>query len=121
MSDSISREEVLDEINRIGVRAFADYASYSNFFDFISDLPTTEERPQGERWIPVSERLPDKNGRYLVTEKYFAFDDKKHNGYSRLYVDKIEFSGGSFHRASYIEVIAWMPLPEPYKEVENDT
>lgn len=82
-------------------------------------LGCLEERPQGERWIPVSERLPDKNGKYLVTEKHFAFDDKKHNGYSRLYVDKIEFSDGSFHRASFIEVIAWMPLPEPYKEAEE--
>lgn len=50
MSDSISRLDVLEEINRIGAKAFTDYADYSNFFDFVSELPKSEERPTGE-WV----------------------------------------------------------------------
>lgn len=30
MSDLISREDVMDEINRIGVETFSDYQEYSN-------------------------------------------------------------------------------------------
>lgn len=61
-------------------------------------------------WIPVSERLPEKKGRYVVTtdSKYndtveVTFYDPKHN---------------IWHIAS--NVIAWMPMPEPYrKDGEN--
>lgn len=85
------------------------------------------------RWIPVEEGLPKKNGDYLVTVpsicgggsvyKYsFATDLHK--------VDKYDFPKhkSGFYRIDsewgYYEVddvIAWMPLPEPYKaESENE-
>lgn len=50
------------------------------------------------RWIPVSERLPE-DGRYLCD-----------------YGDCIDF--GQIHNGKwYVDgVIAWMPLPQPYKE-----
>lgn len=62
--------------------------------EFLSKLP---------RWIPVSERLPDKNGRYLVTVKqgYITFG---------TWVDVAE---------NWAQVTAWMPLPQPYKEREE--
>lgn len=40
MSDLISREAVMDEIDRIGAEAFSDYQEYSNLFDFIDNLPS---------------------------------------------------------------------------------
>lgn len=51
------------------------------------------------RWIPVSEKLPEENGGYLVTVK---------RGYvtTALWVGNVE---------NWKEVTAWMPLPEPYK------
>ena len=65
------------------------------------------------RWIPVSERLPEKNGRYLayiidkynklrciMTCKYYA------DGYWKWYPDGECLSD---------DVVAWMPLPEEYK------
>lgn len=52
-------------------------------------------------WIPVSERLPDKPGKYLVTVR-------NGNVYSGTF-DKIS---NRFMCAA----TAWMPLPEPYKE-----
>ena len=79
-----------------------------------------ERRPQGE-WIPVSERLPEEHGYYLVTT------DGSHNAV----IDIAEY--GKFFRKPENEyvlewnkasrVIAWQPLPEPYKKggAENDT
>ena len=52
-------------------------------------------------WIPVSERLPDKDGDYLVTTV-------KGN------VDIAEYYARGLK--SKPQVRAWMPLPEPYKE-----
>lgn len=62
-------------------------------------------------WIPVSERLPETSGDYLVTT---ASGD----------VNVLEFSAkhSTFNASDLqkypkhaIAVKAWMPLPEPYK------
>lgn len=72
-------------------------------FCYIDNAPTVE-RPQGE-WIPVSERLPDKNGECLVS---LDFGD----------VNIDAFVDGIF--VCYLgNVIAWQPLPEPYKTANS--
>ena len=55
------------------------------------------------RWIPVSERLPEEDGLYLVYTEEQPF--------------VCSFKDGEFF---IDEVIAWMPLPEPYKAEGND-
>lgn len=75
------------------------------------------------RWIPVSERLPESSGVYIVTREfsdgfecadltdacYFDGTSTWHNdnriNHGREYVDK--------------KIKAWMPLPEPY-ETESE-
>ncbi len=49
-------------------------------------------------WISVKDRMPDKDGRYLVVED--------HHG---LWVGVSSMRNGSFD----MEVKWWMPLPEP--------
>lgn len=65
------------------------------------------------RWIPCSKRLPEKHGYYLVQT------DGSHNSvidiaeYGILF-DKINSDPiWGWNKAS--RVIAWMPLPEPYR------
>ena len=66
------------------------------------------ERSQGE-WIPVSERLPEKMGTYLVTLEY-----KEHG----IGITTIWYHGKGIGWDLRVadEVIAWQPLPEPYKK-----
>lgn len=55
-------------------------------------------------WIPVSEKLPDEEGSYLVT-----FDDG--------YVSSAPFYDEDWELwCDSGEPVAWMPLPQPYKE-----
>ena len=70
-------------------------------------------------WIPVTERLPDKNGKYLCSIQS-NFKRKKimristtdfESGINRWSPDCMAFKD---------RVIAWMPLPEPYKEDDDD-
>lgn len=76
-------------------------------------------------WIPVSERLPEKEGRYLVT---FRSERKTYlvgYGNCRMSVDgkKIGYGWYDLHYAIYFDeksIIAWMPLPEPYRESEEE-
>lgn len=59
--------------------------------------------PTIQRWIPCSERLPEDKQRIII---------QMYNGYMEI----IEFSavGLTDH------ILAWMPLPEPYKEGSDD-
>ena len=57
-----------------------------------------------QRWIPCSERLPEEIGFYLTTTK-----DKA------VYCDF--WNEDNFNRTEM--VIAWMPLPQPYKGKEE--
>ena len=76
------------------------------------------------RWIPVSEKLPPDDEDVLVQYEqggmevvYYHIDD---TFYPTEYKDLNET--GWFNEngdALYFEPIAWMPLPEPYKEVEK--
>ena len=102
--------------------------NYTLFVDIVSecaeiirDLPSAQPEPQ---WIPVSERLPEANGRYLVTRGLNACGAMWNRVYIINYSDlmglkseRIWWDGNvgksDFERID--DVIAWQPLPEPYR------
>ena len=55
-------------------------------------------------WIPVTERLPEVNGCYLVSVK---------NDHERRYSKTAWFEKDAWFARQ--DVLAWMPLPEPAK------
>ena len=64
-------------------------------------------QPKIGGWIPCSERLPEEKGWYLV----YAKNQRPFVAY---------FKGKTFPLNNhYHEIVAWMPLPEPYEEKEN--
>lgn len=60
-------------------------------------------------WTPVSERLPIKSGFYIVTER---------RGNNIVVAYTYFYDSGQWMGISD-EVIAWQPLPEPYKSNYN--
>ena len=84
-------------------------------------------------WIPCSERLPEESGYYLVTYHDWSdgnflpkYDDtyvrRLHYQISEHFVDW-NYPKNVDDRAEndcHKEVIAWQPLPEPFKERENN-
>ena len=75
-----------------------------------------EERPQG-KWINAEERLPEEMKQVLVWYEYYRYGE-----YNRMY----KTYGIGFYDSTYdmwcgdirghkAKVLAWMPLPEPYK------
>jgi hypothetical protein len=84
-----------------------------------------------QKWIPVSERLPEIGGIYLVAVKYKYEFEKEYNydtdvatyhfGFDCTYIDGcwntyVDWDEGQ----QYIHVTHWMPLPEPPKENANE-
>lgn len=94
--------------------------------DYIENMDNEKENG----WIPVSERLPESERECLVTlEKvygapetlfgianYLKFGDAGYwNERKYGYLEWDKYSDGHGGTKMY-KVIAWMPLPEPYKE-----
>ena len=69
------------------------------------------ELRQQNRWVPVSERLPDYNEEVLITNgKYVTID-------TRYFLENTEDGEAyTWDINGWDDVSAWMPLPEPYKE-----
>ena len=80
---------------------------------------------EDSRWIPVTERLPEENGRYLVTRGLKACGALWNRIYIANYSDlmgikseRIWWQGnvGKSDFERFDDVIAWMPLPIRYGE-----
>ena len=61
-----------------------------------------------QRWIPVSERLPEDKQGCIVTVQ----------SDSKTFIDIVTYYAEEHSFLYYEErnILAWMPLPEPYKE-----
>lgn len=78
--------------------------------DVLEAIQTLEQEPN---WIPVSERLPDSQTEVIVSCR----DDSADNIYRYTASGWITTDGEYWIVDNEINpyVIAWMPLPEPYK------
>lgn len=85
----------------------------------LSRLPAEEDRP-GVRWVRLSEALPEEKKAVLV------WVPLRKNIYMAYYEPPrgwMVWNPGSVcieFPASAGEIVAWAPLPEPYKEEEQD-
>ena len=109
MSDLISRTSAIAHFDKVAEELDeqrGDDSWVGNAFKIcllgvvndLAALPSAE--PQ---WIPVSERLPSKDGCYLVST----------TGTNNDIIDIAYYIKGLWHKASRIK--AWMPLPPPYE------
>lgn len=88
------------------------------FMEALSLIPTTDVTRV--KWISVKERLPEeKNEKYWIcTDTGYQCECRWTNVnpfWSHLETD---WHWNIVDIPQYSEVVAWMPLPEPYKEIE---
>lgn len=75
----------------------------------VAWLTELQERREADRWIPVSERLPEKDGYYLITRL----------NYGEAVTDKRSFNRRNGY-GSFVcnNVTAWKEMPKPYESEE---
>jgi hypothetical protein len=109
----MTEREKLVELFRNAFAAYGDGitgCTREEFFaDFIAGYDVTVQE-----WIPVTERLPDEKGEYLVAFHPCWWDDVRE---AKTVVGTDTFRGKTtWAKKKFQRVTHWMPLPEPPKE-----
>jgi hypothetical protein len=121
MSDLISREETIKTIMRSSVYAWSveqDQIAHEWAIGIIEAIPSAD-RP---KWIPCSKRLPKEPRGNWEIENYLTCNEDGNiyilswaNGWNCCFN-----SDGSLYKDQVItDIVAWMPLPEAYREDEQ--
>ena len=80
---------------------------YRQLADWLKELKQLKEQI---RWIPVSEKLPNFNDIVLASTES-DYDDELRVIIMVYCAEYFWFDG---------KIKAWMPLPEPYKDIESE-
>ena len=110
--DLISREEVLRAIITAG--EVEPDLGYTHLHKVIENLPSAEPKTG---WIPVSERLPEARESVILSTKEWTGEGCCWET-TKYHVIWKEYRWNATYWDD--EVIAWMPLPTPYKGGENE-
>ena len=95
------REKLVELFDNFGV--YDDWYTNGEIADHLIANGVTVQR-----WIPVTERLPEKDGIYLTFNKKKQYEFHMFQAGKRMWQGIWEADG----------VTHWMPLPEPPKEDE---
>ena len=117
----INRQKLIEEFTKW--RDAFDDKEDNMYILMQSVIEEIQSQPPADKWIPCSERLPEKNGIYII-------DDCRHGnhwihtaGFIKAREVWCENHGVCYddYYGRYDDqekIIAWMPLPEPYKKGE---
>ena len=132
LKDAITHAREVAETQRRYTKAFGDKpvtGAAKNYVNLCLEcaaeheqlaawLEELVERREADRWIPVSERLPNTLGVYNVTRKlnegetiYFISGASYFDGQNTWYAD----TGINHGRPYLTDIIAWRNLPKPYE------
>lgn len=109
--DCISRNAVLGLPRKTLRNYFGEVTVEAIDVKDIMGLPSLT--PKEPRWIPVSENLPEENKTVIASTKYGVYPEarySKEDGWEWAYE-----SGADYWEEIACYVLAWMPLPKPYK------
>ena len=123
-NDLISRQAAISHVD--DVPYIKDHPNVGLLWKaWIERLPSAQPE---QRWIPCSERLPEEDTEVLISYRYKEGEgDTDHVNIDITSYGTVCFGGREIHtlkewrqpfdyfHANY-EVIAWMPLPTPYRE-----
>lgn len=88
---------------------------YGAYWHHLHVLKVLESLPTAQQWIPCSERLPDNEKRVLCTVQsgeHFSVVPCIFIQHTRRWLPEVY--------GNHDNVIAWMPLPEPWNGGQDD-
>lgn len=96
------------------------------FTDEIIEL--IKQQPKVGEWIPCSERLPEMHREdmeaegecYMISNPVLVTDGNKMHVAEYEEDDGYRYGWHSFDGEDYDNIIAWMPLPKPYRPEKGE-
>ena len=121
---AIDEKKLIDELNECGREMYLKvcnpveycegfYAGMTKALDIIEAQPKLSLENKTSDWIPCSERLPEVWKSVLVTSGHLRVRD------IRIAFVNENMEWCSIWNSCEPDILAWMPLPEPYKGEEN--
>ena len=107
MMDELVRKQTV--LNMIDDVQFGNIThKLSQLHEAVRNLPSTQQ------WVPCADRMPSMGERVVVTAV--------HRKTEAVVIDILRYHGEKYgwENKDICTVVAWMPLPAPYKEVEHD-
>ena len=119
MTDLISRQAAIDAIEKAmcedGFRSSTGLIHKTTAYEVIRHLPSAQQ------WIPCSKRLPKniENRYWICTDGGYQCQCRWTNNIFGLGAGD-EWDWKLLDIPQYSKVVAWMPLPEPYRGEEQN-
>ena len=107
------KQAIAEFKDRLRISAMNKYADLiPEYIEAMQLAISALEKQEKDRWIPVTERLPEENGTYMACYEDATVLLDWFNGKWIFYRTNpaVEETG---------TIIAWRPLPEPYTEEES--
>lgn len=115
MNDLISRQAAIEAL-----KAIPDHNDGMVFETLSHALRDIELLPSAQRWIPVTDHNPEidmsypHSEQYLVTYEGGELDVARWSNVNPVWT--LHVTEPKWWGAQFCKVVAWMPLPEPYRE-----
>lgn len=133
MTKYIDVEWMKDNLINRGFNEFVKNGGYPTSYSLMDFIEILNHSPAVDipQWISVTKRLPEEDKEVLISYRYKEGEgDTSHvkidiTSYGQMYFGGNKVGKTKHWRAPFeyfesnYEVIAWMPLPEPYKGGEE--
>ena len=119
MDDLISRQDAISVLNGKCKRAFNLTCGEEDCE--CAEYMALRDLPSAQQWIPCSERMPECD----YTDVLICVHDKRKGCENDFYVIQAYTVGKHWEPTLHVDmtdlsVVAWMPLPEPYREEDTN-
>lgn len=115
--------EIMKAVRKVGVTVDKEELLKALKYDRQQYDKGYEDAKREQQWIPCSERLPQWGEDCLVTVKFKYEWEKEYEYHTDVGSYRPDGKWNTYNDwyegQEYFEAIAWMPLPEPYKESEK--
>ena len=114
----MKREEAIRDLDIIRFNPHWDELVNEEYWQELMEMAITALQNQPV-WIPVSERLPEKNKKVII----FTKTENLYIGTYCQNIDKTQNGVFLIRDNIYMQIdriAAWMSLPEPYRESEEE-
>ena len=117
IDDTIKRSDAIKALcDAVDAKKYGEYLYTDEFCKVINAIPSADRQ---QEWIPCSERVPIEYRTVLVTWEY-AGKSYTTTAFRKTKNAVTYWASNEQPKYTPLKVVAWMPLPEPWKGADDE-